>query len=372
MEIASVYSSFNGKVDDSVLYTLVNLDVRMWIACLTCLLMNFVILLIDLNLTRRFVYMNRKKRMSLIWKELNRIIVHFICQGTIVKKRKVTRLMFFTTSMLTFISIVYFDTSIKTELVTIDEPRLIRTYDDIIRYKVTPLWINNFDHFRKFQKASPTSSEWKLWNYAKNNFKNADILATASAQTFGEKLTLAMEGKIAMITSQTIISMIIKSACKRKSRSLAWVSVYANTSTAKLEAMNSFRSSDPSAHFVLQSVLYNQFTKENKPMKHLKKRITTMFEWGFIEWIHEQFNSFDLIDSNIDMHLGPIIEEKRSLAYQCEKWTPNDGSDHDRLSNLRTYSFRHLFYLCFSLICFAFVLIFLERKRFPRKIKPSL
>lgn len=374
LSILSVFSSLTEQVDGDLLYTLTNLDVKMWLACITCLLINCVILVLDHHRSRNFNYLSPRERLARILRQLNEIVVHFICQASVRKKKKGFNMIILMTSLLTLAASSYYHSSIKTELVSIDAPIQIKGYQDIIKYRVTPLWLDNFDHIHLFKEARPSSAEGRLWKYVKDSFKEEDVVKAASASVFGSKLIEAVSGKIALITSNIVLSMLVRSACKRTQRNIVSFAILANLTTEQLDSRHSFISSDPSAQIRPQSVIFNQFTYHSRQMHTLTKRHQGMLEGGFILWAFKQFMSIDLIGHSLDEAiLGPVMEERRHRPHMCEKWARSDENNQDNLSNLTVYSLRFLSTLSVLLLVLASVALFLERRfgSFKSKVSPK-
>ena len=76
----------------------------------------------------------------------------------------------------TFFILSYATNSMSTDLVTIDKPVVVRSYDDVIDKDITSLMINQLPEYGKFKTAPTGSKEGKM-------FKKSEVFALGKYKT---------------------------------------------------------------------------------------------------------------------------------------------------------------------------------------------
>lgn len=359
MGILSVFMGGNEKIDNSILNSLMNFDLKIWLSCFICIFFCCLILLLEKNLFRSFSNFPLNRKILVALEMYQDLLEHFIGQIVVKRKTLVSSIIIFTISLLAQMVNIHFDTTVRTDLVTVNEPRLIRTYDDIIKYGIKPIWTANFLDMLEFKTAREGSPEAKLWAYAMDKFGVKGSIFSASSKEFANHLVQVIKGKDVFISTLTVLGVLVRSVCSKKSRSLTVATAFLNVSGNVLDKAQSYQASDPSSKILQQTLLYNKLTMNNEPLRTLVKRIRRLVETGITIWFHEKIKSVDIL-KRFEESLGPVIEKRRFLSHQCLTNKISTASD-DHLEDLNLESTRKLFQLFFNLILMCSWILLIER-----------
>ena len=188
--------------------------------------------------------------------------------------REISFLMtFFSLNLLTYLKM-----SMKTEIVVVEEPRMINTYDDLLdspRLKL--LFMQEEGHARHFEQAREGSKERKLWQ------KSLDEVGGDRKQMFFEltgtdtsKMVLMAEVEEHDVTLERvlIVSKMTKAAARYGS-CLLKVMVLNKASRRKVANFYSWLSKDPDAQEYILSLAHSIRYKSPVLSKIIKR-----FTWG--------------------------------------------------------------------------------------------
>lgn len=107
---------------------------------------------------------SRRRRRKLRDDSLYRVLTQLFKVDYIAFNTVAMRMVSFMMTSLSFYILTYFTLSMKTDIVVVEEPKIVNTYDDLLaRSRVRMFFPRLIDNFRRFELADPNTKERKLW-----------------------------------------------------------------------------------------------------------------------------------------------------------------------------------------------------------------
>lgn len=243
-------------------------------------------------------------------------LAHAFRFGYLRARRLHSRLIFLSLSIFSLILISRFNSSIKTDLVVVNEPDHWKTYDDIVRDNVKPIFIHEMETIQYFKNARAGSSEYELWHHAIKKFQLDETFVSASVQSF---FTAGVElhSRSSVLVLDDVMGPVIQNAgCS--------LNAYNHTGFAMTQSDKSYDfektfylylTSDTSAQIFQKGLVFNQLFSSYPAVK-FRWFAKSLLEMGIAARILSQVKSQNIIDDVV--HNLPPSGKDRSVVTDCK------------------------------------------------------
>lgn len=218
---------------------------------------------------------------EIIWTSLickDESLTHFNTRKNDALSRSLLRIilcfyMFWTT--------FYFTSMVRTELVTVEKPKTINSYQDVLDDKNRcPIWMSSMTDHHQFRNAPQDSMEWKIWQKA---LKMGDFMIDSSR--FTEALKDILDQKRVLIASGERSYAIRSLSCKMRDLRIQGVDygLIERKDLGKYRTMNSWMRGDPASAAKIRGMAFNSGFNDVK----VRSRLQNAFEFGLEHHMHE-------------------------------------------------------------------------------------
>lgn len=244
------------------------------------------------------------------------VFAHAFRFGALRAKRVHSRMIFLSLSIFSLVVINIFYSSIKTDLVVVTEPDHWESYEQLMRDRVTPIFIKEMETARYFKSAEAGSPEYKLWQYTVRNFDPKATLIPADVSSFFKVGRQVRQRNAVLILDQIMARVVRNAACSLNKYN------YANFATAlngvPLDSIGSiyfYITADTNSKTIQKGVVYSEFFA-SKIAVLLKKFIKDNHERGIMKRSVDIVSTKNIIESTV--RALPPSEEDPSIVSECK------------------------------------------------------
>lgn len=278
------------------------------------------------------------------------VVTHCTQVGAIDDGELPRRLLFMSASVFALLVVNYFSSMIKTDLVTIKDPLVFESYDDIIERGAIPMFMRGQSYRTLFSEPGAEPYRKKLWDYAIETFGERRIYVDLSAFSFLIMCVSVLKQKVIALADESIMTIIGTSGCSLASRDLGLLPGLTRTlkspklfenmliaggaTVEERKLMLQYAEDNDLLLYSEPEVLvhiardpreqsYNQgliYTSQNKWLKkHLEKCTRRMLEVGWIGHEVGGLEKVDLFEGNphVEGMLGPSLAKRRPAVQRC-------------------------------------------------------
>lgn len=173
------------------------------------------------------------------------------------------RMMYLATTILSFFAAFYLTSMIKTDMLLIKPPLTIRSYDDIIRTRIRPLWVSALRDKEVFENSAPGSKQAVIWDLASQLGLRQSLV---HPETFITDFT-----RVAMQEASLLFR------CRVAERVIRWVTCEVSRTKGIFTNMNILTSNDETASESLRGYVRNHLLN-HKTAKRINLKIQKSFE----------------------------------------------------------------------------------------------
>lgn len=240
-----------------------------------------------------------------------------------------------------FVLVNYYFNLMSTDLVVAEKPRILNSYDAIMEYNATPIFLPIFPDINEFVKSEELSVQRKFWNQFKDSFLVMDM----GAADF--RPILAGIGKVARQEAVFMLSSAFSEGLRK---------MFCQLKGAISEAQhnidhNTWMSHDEKGKHHTIGYLMRQGTEKIPLIRRGMRRIKAAFEGNFMKYA--------LLRGVVDMDLGVDLASSGSdEAIMCESDKLNVRDSE--IDSVTTHNFGYLYLTCVSIILISFGILVLE------------
>lgn len=309
---------------------------------------------------------------------LYEVLTHLFQVETIDYEGLAMSVISFVVTLLSFYVINYLTNSMSTDIVVVNEPRIIRTYDDVLAIpKVEILFAQSGDMYDRFEKAPPHTVEGKMW---KKILESVDgdtsrLVFHVSGTDFAdtqrriEKLTNDPNIDSVYFMPEANIAATRKIVCIYKACVTYRTWAAEHSDLRKIELPNAFRSyswgsRDPNAREFILHLVHSAFF--NSPfLKRAYKRSSWAYALGSKEMFAFKMNVLPVPYFTIQNPTEGDIYRK-CLEDDYRENLPYSSSDA-----FSPKQYKLLVWICAVLLLLATICLFVELlRKFFSKPKP--
>ena len=192
------------------------------------------------------------------------------------------RILAFLMSRFSFFIINYMTSSVNSDLSTVDDPKSIKSLENVLEYDVQPKFVKGLPDADKFMYAAKGSMEDQIWNHAIKNGGDAHWL-TPSFDSIVAVMSGFIKQKFVLITNKTGAKSLAQFACSMM-RDEENIDLY-HPELYALLVNNEYK-------VTTTSIIY-KFDLDLDLRKALNKRLLGSIEFGTDKvWFKNLLNSF--------------------------------------------------------------------------------
>lgn len=166
------------------------------------------------SMTHKIITEKCRKKMKKNQNNLFNLISHMLRLGCLNNSKGLfNKIIFSILSIFSLIVVHYFVSYIKTELVTINPPKIYRSYEDLVENNIFLIFTKAYSHYTKFKFAPEGSPERTLWD--RSIKKYFDLFPTlGEPERAVAMLRDVFDQKAVIITDEVISSVCMKEYCQ--------------------------------------------------------------------------------------------------------------------------------------------------------------
>ena len=293
---------------------------------------------------KMFVYMENKMNVGEGTRDdsLYEVLTHIFQVETVDYRLLGMQLISFFASVLSFVVIVHFTCSIKTDIVVVQEPDMINSYDDLLtKPNIRLIFPTLSDTLSKFESADPQSKERRAFERSLKFLegdRNRMILRPAGMDMvqlidFLRNVAFEKDRRTVACLLETHIRVVMNMACYLK------VIFSRSVDSARQQSMNfyAWTSQDPDAKENILTLAYSAFYKSHYVEK-IRRRIERFVEMGFKEML-DKFMNVAPVDEKMRDREGDIYRNCKADDY------------HQNLPHVECASFGPIQFKALSITC---------------------
>ena len=310
---------------------------------------------------------------------LYQMMLHFFQLDSFEVGRDIGYILHVVLTLFSFWILFYFRSLVKTELVVIDDPDIIRTWRDIIDRGVKLLFPKGGYYHFSYMNADEGSIKHELWKYAIKKYGKDKILLAPSKKNLFPLFMEVVNGNTVLMSDTFIASVGSKSFCEFRAknfsrlmeggRHLTYFANMADTQSKDLEIQPPLQqelpaymnSVDPSAESMLKGNMISEFSHKNPAMAPFFKQFKILLEMGILRAFFYKVQRVSILKNappELSKVLGPTLIEKTSSVHDCYSETP--VKPEVKLYGVTFDSLKSLLKLCTGLILFAAFILMME------------
>lgn len=302
-----------------------------------------------------------------------RVASHFSKVGRISDSSIFHRILFIHLSVMSLVILLLFATLIKTELIVIPDPDLYKSYEDMMKANVSPLFYHGFNDEMYFTQAHPSTPEYKFWSYAKG--KHPDInqmMIYTGTSNISSYLDDVLERMRVVFIDRMMAPLFQKIFCRFQIKDPKdfidflknfKLRALQNKTDATIPSYNVMNIRNPTSSKVLKSAILSSHMKHDMHLL-LRSVLRSVFEKGLVFALEVLAFDYDPLDDIF----GKDNVTKMNRFRQCiNNFIIKEEPDHKPL----TYSLmRDFIGHCICLLVLSFFILLAEilrPKLFRRK-----
>lgn len=279
--IGSMYTKESSE-PTQVLSSFAAFSISVWLMCLVNLLCLSMLLRLRNSMRRKRFYRNNY---NLLY-----TLTHMVRLNRIRDDGFARKILFLSASVYSLIVIHCFYSSIKTELVTIKDPKVFRSYQDIINRGAMPHFARGMTYDLPFKRQDAPWYRKKLWQYSVDTFGEEEIYAELDPASFLVGAFGVLMQKSIVILDSLVMPIVPNTGCSIASRDPESFVAVAN------------RLNDPN-----DSIVLSLSTQHEASQRKLSQRFFERFPNLHLESMPD-FNFFTSIDPNENHYtLGVLL-----------------------------------------------------------------
>ena len=247
-------------------------------------------------ITKMFLYMENKMISGQRTRDdsLYEVLTHLFQVETVDYKLLGMQFISFFASVLSFVVIAHFTCSIKTDIVVVQEPDMVNSYDDLLtKPNIRLVFPTLSDTLSKFESADPKSKERRAFERSLQFVKgdrDRMILHPAGMDMiqlidFLRDAAFEKDMRTVACLLETHVRVVLNLVCYLK------VLFSRSVDAAKRQTMNfyAWTSQDPHAKENILTLAYSAFYK-SPYLEKVQRRIKRIVEMGFMQMLDEFIN----------------------------------------------------------------------------------
>ena len=267
-------------------------------------------------------------------------------------------------SVLSFVVIVYFTCSMKTDIVVVQDPDLINNYDDLLTKPNIRLMFSSLsDTLSKFESADPQSKERQAFERSLKFVKGdrSEMIIHPAGMNMLQASDSLQE--VALEKSRRTVAPILSSQIKVITNFVCYLKVLLSQSgdAALKQSMNyySWTSEDPNAREDLLTSVYSAFYK-SPYLERIQKRMKWIVAMGFNS-MWDKFHDILIINGKINNR------EEGDIFRNCLSDDYRENLPQVKLAPFAPVQFKALTITCGVLLVLSVVAI--VRERYNKRVK---
>lgn len=279
------------------------------------------LILQELRLRKR-----RREDFIMTHPSLFKVIIHFFKFDTLKASNNFDRILCIVLSAFSFLVIAYFRSLIKTDLVVIKDPDLIKTWKDVVDREVKPLFIRGSYHHFYYMNAAERSYEHEIWKSAISKYRKEKIFVNSDAASF-PSLFDVMDGKAVALTDTLISTIVAQTICELETIDpgrLQGLRDFVDDSFHRSfhKRLPSYVTSiDPAAKSIIKGGLMNELLDKSPTISYVKNILKRMYETGIIVGMQQRLSNMNFVRTGpyeVRQLMGPAAGGNRyHLHTQC-------------------------------------------------------
>lgn len=257
------------------------------------------------------------------------------------------RIIFSCLSIFSLVVIHFYSSSIKTDLVVVEDPEIWLSYDDLIRDRVRPMTVREFNIHSYLRNAPPKSPERKLWDWAINEFGEKALVISASPSTFSKFGNYMQYRRGVAFYDEVIAKMIRETSCngRRHTRPPS----NDPERDYRFQNYNLLLTRDPNAQILTKAVAFSRYFKGRLARK-VRSIFRSVVESGIVDFARDFIGNIDLLaDLRGSDRVSPEVLDKVTMCKSDYMIRPEKHyTDAIGLKNIKTLAF---VYSCLVLAC---------------------
>ena len=232
----------------------------------------------------------RRQRQNL----LSNILLHCTRLGSINDNSSPGyRIMFSTLSIFSLVVVHYYLSSIKTDLVVVEDPEIWRSYDDLMRDEVRPMTVKEFKFHSYLKTAHPSTLERKFWDWAINKFGEEALVRPSSPSSFIEFGNYMLYRRGVTFYDEIVSKMIRVTGCNTLGHAIP--DMGSPERNYRFRNYNLLLLKDPNAEILTRGMVFSRHFKGPHGLK-VRSIARSWIEFGFVKYIINFIEEIDLMD----------------------------------------------------------------------------
>ena len=266
------------------------------------------------------------------------------------------RIMFSTLSIFSLVVVHYYLSSIKSDLVVVEDPEIWRSYDDLMKDGVRPMTVREFKFHSYLKSAHPSTGESKFWNWAVDNFGEEALVRSSNPTSFIEFGNYMLYRRGVAFYDEIVSKMIRVTGCNSLGHSIP--SMGDPEKDYRFSNYNLLLTKDPNAEILTRGMVFSRHFTGPLGLK-VRSIVRSWIEFGFVKYFLNFIEKVDLMDGlRPRKHATSDAGNKLDAVANCKSdylvRPQRHHTDAIGLKNIRTLA---LVYSCLVIVCNSILLI---------------
>ena len=309
MQFITVYYTSDDTLDAQVLSCFESFSLDLWIMIIFTVAIIYSLLMVRSTVVKKILprkFANVVKRIRSRTRNgrnryhLYKIITHLTRIGRMNERGIFNKLLFIVLSLASLVLVIYFQTLIKTELVVLKKPDILKSYKDIIAKNVSVSFYHGLNFENYFKYAPEGSKEKILWDQTMSYSKEGQIGwgLDSRVEDLSSNITGLLSRKQVLFLDAILSPIIHVIACKLKSdeqQFQRFYDVFRLNGDYSAKSVKLYIGQDENAMRTLKTLLYSKYFS-GTPYKVLDGRFKKFHEWGITEQLLLEVGKLDASD----------------------------------------------------------------------------
>lgn len=354
VNLFSIYYNNMVTKERPLLMMIDSFPLGLWLLIILTFSIFTFILYIQAKIRTKLKKKNKKSQLQLANSAFFEVLFHFIKLHKINSKRK--KIMSFTVSLASFFLIFFLTSMIKTDLVVIEEPPIIESYEDMIKYNSSPVF-HGLSYLHKLFINPRQADKVKLMKFFRKYRKDNEFyFRFHDLSQLKDNLLKLLRREHTMIAESYAVKLMRENFCELLGKDPDRVK-----SVLKINFIHhnvlAHISSDPSTYEIKQSLLNKHFTRSNP---QIFKLLRIPSETGTLNYMVKFMGSMNSIrDTQISKQMfGPTRPEGHEYIRMCK--SDSIVIPHLDIPNVEMTCVTSLVFCCFILDLIAILILLIE------------